>query len=227
MIKNLLLERPLAILDLETTGTDTSHDRIVEISILKLAPEAAPDHRTRRVNPGIPIPPEATAIHHIRDEDVARMPRFSDIAKGLVRFVEGCDLCGYNLLRFDLRMLLAEFQRAAISFPMEGRLMLDPCRIFHLREPMDLSSALRFYCDREHDGTHGAAADVLATLNVLESQLERYADLPRTVAELHEVVRDPGQSMSGECSSGVQTARSSSPKGGTKVSVLTREGKGE
>jgi DNA polymerase-3 subunit epsilon len=191
MLKHLLLDRPLAVLDLETTGTDPSQDRIIEISILKLTKAADPDHRTKRVNPGVPIPPEATAIHGIRDEDIAEAPPFASIARTIIRFVEGCDLCGYNLLRFDLRMLLTECQRAGVPFPVSGRRLLDPCRIFHLREPRDLASALRFYCAREHDGAHGAAADVLATIAVLESQLERYADLPRTVAELHDHLRDP------------------------------------
>jgi len=188
---NLSLDRPLAILDLETTGTNPATDRIVEISILKIAPGAEPEHRTMRVNPGIPIPAEATAIHGIRDEDVAGQPSFRAIAPLIQAFLDGCDLCGYNLARFDLRMILTEYQRAGRSLPMSGRRLIDPCRIFHMREPRDLSSAMRFYCGREHVGAHGAAADVLATLAVLEAQLERYDDLPRSVAVLHEHIRDP------------------------------------
>jgi len=190
MIRNLALDRPLAILDLETTGTDTQTDRIIELSILKLATGAEPDHRTKRVNPGIPIPADATAIHGIRDEDVAGSPSFGALAKAILSFIEGCDLCGYNL-RFDLRLLLTEYRRAGLAFPMSGRRLVDPCRIFYQREPRDLSSALRFYCGREHEGAHGAAADVLATLAVLDAQLDRYEDLPRSVAELHDHLRDP------------------------------------
>jgi DNA polymerase III subunit epsilon len=190
MIRNLALDRPLAIVDLETTGTDPQTDRIVELSILKLVPGAEPDHRTRRVNPGIPISAEATAIHGIRDEDVANLPSFRPLARGILSFVEGCDLCGYNL-RFDLRLISTEYQRVGLAFPLSGRRIIDPNRIFHLREPRDLASALRFYCGREHDGAHGAAADVLATLAVLDAQLDRYKDLPRIVSDLHDYLRDP------------------------------------
>jgi DNA polymerase III subunit epsilon len=190
MLKNLALDRPLAILDMETTGTDPTSDRIIEISILKLAPGSEPDHRTRRVNPGIPIPAEAAAVHGIRDEDVAGSPSFRALAKGLMSFTDGCDLCGYNLF-FTLRLMLSEFQRAGLSFPMAGRRIIDPCRIFLAREPRDLPAALRFYCGKEHVGAHGAAADVLATLAVLDAQLDRYEDLPRSVTGLHDYLRDP------------------------------------
>ena len=190
MIKNLILDRPLAIFDLETTGTDIQNDRIVEISILKLAPGSQPDHRTRRVNPGIPIPPGATEIHGIRDQDVASEPPFQKLAPTILTFIEGCDLCAYNL-RFDLGLILAECKRTGLAFPMDGRCLIDPCRIFFLREPRDLSSALRFYCGRQHEGAHSAAGDVLATLAVLDAQLDRYQDLPRTVGELHDQLRDP------------------------------------
>jgi DNA polymerase-3 subunit epsilon len=180
----------MAIIDLETTGTDPQSDRIVEISILKIAPGSKPDHRAQRVNPGIPIPPEATAIHRIKDEDVACMQPFRAIARPVRSFLERCDLCGFNLLGFDLRLILTEYARAGLTFPLAGRRIIDPCRIYHRREPRDLASALRFYCGKEHDGAHGAAADVLATLDVLNGQVERYADLPRTVAELHDHLRD-------------------------------------
>jgi DNA polymerase III subunit epsilon len=191
MITNLSLDRPLAILDLETTGTDPANDRIVEISILKVTVEGEPDHRTLRVNPGMPIPAAATEVHGIRDEDVVGQPDFRAIAPTIIMFLDGCDLCGYNLVRFDLRMILAECQRVGLDFPMAGRRLIDPCRIFHMREPRDLSAALRVYCGREHVGAHGAAADVLATLAVLEAQLDRYDDLPRNVGDLHDHLRDP------------------------------------
>ena len=197
MIKNLILDRPLAIFDVETTGTDTQIDRIIEISVLKLAPGSEPDQRTRRINPGMPIPPAATQIHGIRDEDVAGMPPFRKLAPTILTFIEGCDLCGYNL-RFDLRMILAEYQRASIPFPINGRRLIDPCRIFFTREPRDLTAALRFYCGKEHDGAHGAEADVLATLAVLDAQIARYQDLPRTVGELHDHLRDPNAVDFGE-----------------------------
>jgi DNA polymerase-3 subunit epsilon len=190
MLSNITYDRPLAVLDLETTGTDPKTDRIVEVSILKLKPGAEPDHRTRRVNPERPIPPEASAIHGITDADITDAPTFRDIATGLRSFLNGCDLAGYNLVRFDLRLLLNEFSRVGVSFPLQRRRLIDPCRIFHQREPRDLAAAVRFFCGREHDGAHGAAADVLATVAVLEAQLDYYDDLPRTVEDLHEHLRD-------------------------------------
>src|SRR6478735_6509032 len=117
MLKNITLDRPLAVLDLETTGTDTKIDRIVEVSVLKLVPGGGVDHRTRRVNPGVPIPPEATAVHGITDDDVADCPAFRVIAPGLARYLDGCDLAGFNILNFDLRLLAAESNRVGLVFP--------------------------------------------------------------------------------------------------------------
>jgi DNA polymerase III subunit epsilon len=184
MLKNIRLERPLVVLDLETTGKKVQTDRIVEISLLKLLPDGTNQIKTRRLNPGIPIPAEATAIHGITDADVANEYFFRQIARSLVAYLEGCDLCGYNIWIFDLRMVVNEFKRAEVPFSVEGRYIIDPCRIFHKREPRDLRTALRFFCGMEHEGAHGAAADVLAALLVLDSQVERYEDLPLTVVEL-------------------------------------------
>ena len=184
MLKNIRLERPLVVFDLETTGKRVQTDRIVEISLLKLLPDGTNQIKTRRLNPGIPIPAEATAIHGITDADVANENSFRQIARSLVAYLEGCDLCGYNIWIFDLRMLVNEFKRAEVPFSVAGRHIIDPCRIFHKREPRDLRTALRFYCRMEHEGAHGAAADVLTALLVLDSQVERYEDLPLTVVEL-------------------------------------------
>jgi DNA polymerase III subunit epsilon len=191
MLKNIILERPLAVIDLESTGTDPKTDRILEVSVLKLVPDGEPVHRTRRVNPGVPIPPAATAVHGITDDDVADMPTFRGIAPGLTKFLDGCDLAGFNLLNFDLRMLGAEYNRAGLVFSVAGRKVVDACRIFHRREPRDLTAAYKFYCGLDHDGAHGAAADVLATLAVLDAQVGRYDDLPRTIDGLHGECNDP------------------------------------
>lgn len=185
MFQHLSLTRPLAVIDLETTGIDTRCDRIVEISVLRIVPPGVKEHRTRRLNPGIPIPADATAIHGITDADVADMPMFANVAANLREFLNGCDLCGYNLNRFDLRMLHEEFKRANVPFDMEGRAIVDACDIFHKMEPRNLSAAVRFFLNREHEGAHGAESDVLATLEVLDAMLGRYADLPRTPGELH------------------------------------------
>lgn len=185
MLKHIRLERPLVVLDLETTGKRVQADRIVEISTIKLLPDGTTHTRTRRLNPGVTIPPEATAVHGITDADVADEKSFIQVARSLVTYLEGCDLCGFNLWKFDLKMLVAEFKRAGVLFSTEGRHILDPMRIFHRREPRDLTAALRFYCGKEHDGAHGAEADVLAALLVLDGKAERYEDLPRSVPELH------------------------------------------
>jgi DNA polymerase-3 subunit epsilon len=186
MLHNITLERPLAVIDVETTGTDAQKDRIVEISALKLLPDGQPQHRTRRLNPGIPIPEAATAVHHITDADVADAPRFAQLAGGLLAFLDGCDLCGFNLKRFDLRLLCAEFARAGRTLALEGRAILDPMEIFHRQEPRDLAAAVRTYLARDHDAGHSAEADVLATAEVLDAMLARYPELPRSVAALHQ-----------------------------------------
>lgn len=191
MLKSIRLVRPLVVLDLETTGTKVQTDRIVEISLLKLLPDGTNQIKTRRLNPGIPIPAEVSAIHGITDADVANEPTFRQIARGLLAHLDGCDLCGYNIWHFDLRIMINEFKRADVPFTLEGRHIIDPCRMFHKREPQDLSAALRFYCCQEHDGAHGTEADVLAALAVLDGQVERYDDLPRTIPELHDAMDYP------------------------------------
>jgi DNA polymerase-3 subunit epsilon len=189
--KNLVLTRPLAIIDLETTGTDAKEARIVEISVMKVMPDGTNTLRTRRVNPGVPIPPSATQVHGITDADVANEPPFRKLAKGLIEFLEGCDLCGFNLRRYDLRVLINELKRCGLTLSLHGRSVVDPLRIYHEREPRDLTRALKFYCGMEHDGAHGAEADVLATHAILDAQVIHYPDLPRTVEELHALQADP------------------------------------
>jgi DNA polymerase III subunit epsilon len=189
VFKNLLLNRPLAVIDLETTGTDPKTDRIIEIAVVKILPDGSRDDRCRRVNPGVPIPEAATKIHGITDSDVKDEPGFDILAPRLAKFLDGCDLCGFNLKRFDLRLLIAEFDRAGNRFPLQGRKIVDPLEIYHGRERRDLSAAVRFYCGKEHEGAHGASADVHATLEILDAMLDRYPDLPRSVDELHDVLR--------------------------------------
>jgi DNA polymerase-3 subunit epsilon len=188
MLQNLLaLDRPLIVFDTETTGTNPRADRIIEIACLKVCPDGRREQFLRRVNPGIPIPPASTAIHGIKDADVAAAPRFREIAAELDAFLSGCDLAGYNIAGFDLPVLRAEFLRAGVSFEVSERRLVDSQRIFFAREPRHLAAAARFYCQSEHAGAHGALADAEMTLRVLEGQLERYAELPRSVGELHEL----------------------------------------
>ena len=191
MLKNIRLERPMVVLDLETTGKRTHIDRIIEISTLKLMPDGTSELNTRRLNPGMAIHPEATAVHGITDADVANEPPFAEIAGRLTVQLAGADLCGYNIWSFDLKILGAEFRRAGVPFSLDGRHIIDPMRIFRKREPRDLTSALRFYRGMNHEGAHKADADVLAALLVLDGQVERYDDLPRSIAELHRYMDYP------------------------------------
>ena len=183
-MSGLVLQRPLAVFDIESTGTDVQQDRIVELAIVKLLPTGVRESKTWLINPGIPIPPEVTAIHGIKDSDVADKPLFKDIAGLISTELDGCDLAGYNLLRFDIPMLENEFKRAGVVFTMEGRKVVDAQRIFHMKEPRDLSAAVVYYCGKRHDNAHGAEADAEATLDVIEGQLVKYPDLPRDVESL-------------------------------------------
>lgn len=187
MLQALLpLDRPLVVFDTETTGTNSRSDRIVEIACVKIHPDGRREDWERRLNPGIPIPAASTAIHGISDADVASAPRFRDVAAELAAYLAGCDLAGYNIAGFDLPVLRAEFLRAGVPFEVSDRRLVDAQRIFFAREPRHLAAAARFYCQSEHDGAHGARADAEMTLRVLVGQLERYAELPRSVAELHD-----------------------------------------
>lgn len=191
MFQNLTLTRPLVVIDLETTGTDTQTDRIVEIGVVKVFPDGRRDARCRRVNPRMPISAAASAIHGIYDADVADQPCFGQIAAGLLAFLEGSDLCGFNLKRFDLKVLVAEFDRVGRRLSLDGRSLIDPLEIFHDKERRDLSAAVRFYCGHDHSGAHRAADDVQATSEVLDAMLDRYPDLPRLVEQLDVAYRDP------------------------------------
>ena len=182
----LKLKRPIVFLDLETTGVDPAKDRIVEISLVKVQPDGSKEVKTRRINPGMPIPPESTAIHGIADDDVKDEPRFEQIAKSLAAYMEGCDLAGYNSNRFDIPVLAEEFLRAGVDVDLKKRRFIDVQNIFHKMEQRTLVAAYRFYCDRELEGAHSAEADTLATYEVLMAQLERYPDLENDIDKLAE-----------------------------------------
>ena len=177
----LKLKRPIVFLDLETTGVDPAKDRIVEISLVKVQPDGSKEVKTRRINPGMPIPPESTAIHGIADDDVKDEPRFEQIAKSLAAYMEGCDLAGYNSNRFDIPVLAEEFLRAGVDVDLKKRRFIDVQNIFHKMEQRTLVAAYRFYCDRELEGAHSAEADTLATYEVLKAQLDRYPELENDV----------------------------------------------
>ena len=183
----LNLKRPIIFFDLETTGTDTARDRIVEISMVKISPDGEKTIKTRRINPEMPITAEATAVHHISDDDVKDCVTFKQIAKSLKAFMEGCDFGGFNSNRFDLPVLAEEFLRAGVDVDLRNRRYIDVQNIFHKREERTLVAAYRFYCNKElGDAAHGAEADTLATYEVLLGQLERYEDLQNDVDFLSE-----------------------------------------
>ena len=182
----LSLRRPIIFFDLETTGTDTSNDRIVEISMVKVAPDGEKTIKTRRINPQMPIPAEATAVHHITDEDVKDCPTFKQIARSLKQFMEGCDFGGFNSNRFDLPVLAEEFLRAGVDIDLHNRKYVDVQNIFHKKEERTLVAAYRFYCGKELEGAHSADADTLATYEVLCAQLDKYGDLENSVDFLSE-----------------------------------------
>lgn len=182
----LKLDRPVMFFDLETTGTDALHDRIVEISMIKVMPDGTDIQRTVRVNPGMPIPAEATAVHHITDADVADKPLFSQLAEGLAQSFRGCDLAGFNSNRFDIPLLAEEFARAGIDFDFNECRFIDVQTIFHKKEQRTLSAAYKFYCGKNLDDAHSANADTRATYEVLMAQLDRYDDLPNDMEKLAE-----------------------------------------
>jgi len=183
---NLNLKRPLAFLDLETTGINISSDRIVELSVLKISPNGKEEWMSTRVNPEMAIPPKTTLIHGIKDEDVVNEPTFREIAKKLASFLEGCDLAGYNAIKFDIPVLAEEFLRTNIDFNFRKRRYVDVQVIFHKKEQRTLTAAYQFYCKKVLMGAHGSKADTAATYEVLKSQLDRYKDLENDVEKLAE-----------------------------------------
>lgn len=187
----LLLQRPLAILDLETTGTNLAKDRIVEIAVIKIMPDGNIHEKETLINPMMPIPASVTAIHNIGDDDVKDAPTFEKIAKTFFIFLDDCDLAGFNSIRFDLPILLEEFFRAGVVFDLTNRKLIDVQRIFHLMEPRTLTAAYKFYCTKTLEDAHSAMADVKATFEVLKSQLDRYPDaLKNDMDFLHDFSKD-------------------------------------
>jgi len=180
----LKLKRPIVFIDIETTGINVSADRIVEISLLKISPDGKEKWFTTRVNPEMPIPPKVTAIHGITDKDIAECPTFREIAKNLAAFLEGCDLAGYNAIKFDIPLLAEEFLRTNTDFNFRKRKYIDVQVIFHKKEQRTLSAAYLFYCKKEHDNAHSAEADTAATFEILKAQLDRYPDLENDIEKL-------------------------------------------
>ena len=177
----LQLTKPLAFIDLETTGVNLGTDRIVEIAIVKILVDGTRSTKRKLINPGIPIPAASSEVHGITDEMVKEAPTFKQVAQELKQMLDGCDLAGYNSNRFDIPLLVEEFLRAEIDFDMKGRKMLDVQHIFYKMEPRTLGAAYQFYCGKTLEGAHSAEVDASATHEILEAQLNRYPVLGNTI----------------------------------------------
>ncbi len=180
----LNLKNPIVFFDLETTGTNIISDRIVEMCYLKVFPNGNEESKTLRINPGMPIPAEASAVHGIYDADVADCPTFKEVARTIANEIEGCDLAGFNSNRFDIPLLAEEFLRAGVDIDLNRRKFVDVQVIFHKMEQRTLSAAYKFYCNKNLEDAHTATADTKATYEVLMAQLDRYPELKNDIAYL-------------------------------------------
>lgn len=181
----LHLKRPLAVFDIESTGTDFVKDRIVEMSVLRIHPHGEKDVKTFRLNPTIPIPIEASLVHGIYDEDVITCPTFKEKAREIFDLLNPCDLAGFNSNKFDIPMLLEEFIRAGLNFSIDNRALIDVHKIYTHFEKRTLEAAYQFYCGKTLENAHSAEADTLATYEILEAQLAKYNELQSDVHFLH------------------------------------------
>src|SRR5215510_3797655 len=184
----LQLKKPLAFIDLETTGTNLGTDRIIEIAIVKLLPDGTKSVKRKIINPEIPIPKSSTDVHGFTDEMVKDAPTFKQVAHELKQILDGCDISGYNSNRFDIPLLVEEFLRAGVDFDVKGRKLVDVQKIFHLMEQRTLSAAYKFYCNKALEGAHSAEVDASATSEILTAQLERYPPLGNTVDSILRVI---------------------------------------
>ncbi len=185
---SLQLNRPIAFIDLETTGVSLSTDRIVEIAIVKILPDETKQVKRKLLNPEIAIPPSASDIHGITNDMVKDAPTFKQASNELKQFIENCDLGGYNSNRFDIPLLMEEFLRAGMVIDLSTRRMVDVQHIFYTMEPRTLTAAYKFYCQKELTGAHGAEADINATIDVLLSQMTRYPHLGNSIDSILGVI---------------------------------------
>jgi len=180
----LRLTKPLAVIDLETTGVNLGSDRIIEIGMVKILPDGNKSVKRKLINPEMPIPQVTTDLHGISNEMVKDAPTFKQAAPEIRQFLDSCDLGGYNSNRFDIPMLMEEFLRAEVEFDMKGRKLVDVQKIFHMMEQRTLSAAYKFYCEKVLDGAHSAEADARATMEILEAQIVRYPQIGNTVESI-------------------------------------------
>ncbi len=177
----LQLTRPIAFIDLETTGVNLSKDRIVELAIVKIMPDGSRVAKRKLINPQMPIPQASSDIHGITDEMVKDAPTFKDVSNEVKQFLENCDLGGYNSNRFDIPILMEEFLRAEMDVDLSTRRMVDVQHIFYTMQPRTLSAAYEFFCNKELEDAHSAEVDINATIEVFEAQLAKYEKLGTTI----------------------------------------------
>lgn len=186
----LTLSKPIVFFDIESTGISTSKDRIIELALLKVNPDQSKEFKKFLLNPGMPIPKEATKVHGITDEDVKTCPLFKVMANDIFSFIRGCDLGGYNIIGFDIPLLAEEFLSCGIDFPEPDTKLIDAFVIFRRKEERSLSAAYKFFLGRELINAHSAEVDIRATFEIFEAQLERYADIGSTNEEISEYCLD-------------------------------------
>jgi len=180
----LQLSRPIAFIDLETTGINVSTDKIVEIAIVKILVDGTKQVKRKLINPLMPIPAASSAIHGITNEMVKDAPSFKQAGNEIKQFIDNCDLAGYNSNRFDIPMLIEEFLRAGMEFSADGKKLLDVQKVYHMMEQRTLGAAYKFYCNKQLDNAHSAEIDASATWEVLEAQLDRYPQIGSTVEDV-------------------------------------------
>jgi len=185
----IICDKPIAHLDTETTGVDPLSCRIIELAIIRRDPDGSERRRVFLVNPGVPIPPDCTKVHGISDADVAGLQGFEEVVGDVIGLLDGCILSGYNVKAYDIPLLDKEIKRVLPQDDprrecLAGRQVIDTFEIFRRREGMTLSLAYRFYTGKDISGAHGAAADTVSSLEILDAQIDRYGDYPRSATQL-------------------------------------------
>ena len=178
------ITKPLVIFDLETTGTWIGKDKIVEIGMVKVMPDGRKEDYLKRVNPGMPIPPNVSRIINIVDEDVKDAPPFKDIAEDVLKFIGDSDLAGFNAQKFDIPILEREMIEAGLSFHWKNRDIYDAQKVYHIHEKRDLTAAYQFYCDKKLETAHSALGDATATMEILDAQIKRYGSTEQGIESL-------------------------------------------